>query len=44
MNESRRRKWLGYTLAAGMGLGGLMASAEAEAAPSPSNKIRWVPR
>jgi len=35
-----RRKWCGYALAASLGLGGFMASAEVEAAPSPSNKIR----
>ncbi|MEM7154445.1 MAG: hypothetical protein AAF799_16480 [Myxococcota bacterium] len=40
MKASTRGKWFGYTLAAGIGLATVGISTDAEAAPTPGNKIR----
>lgn len=40
MQTTRRSKWLGSTLAMGMGIGTAMLAAEAEAAPTPGKQIR----
>jgi hypothetical protein len=40
MTASTRGRWLGVSLAAGIGLSGFALTTEAEAAPTPGNKIR----